>query len=241
MEAGDDGAAVRFGATTVGGMEGDGFQPVRVETNVGAVEMRYYPADGARAAVVYVGGVGGGWDTPGDEMYPRLCAGLKGDRIAGLRVRYRDPRALTGSVVDVLTGIRFLLEDGIFVVGVVGHSFGGAVAIRTGAAAEMVRTVVALATQAFGTDDVGRLAPRCSLLLVHGLDDRVLPADCSRYVLRRAGEPKRAVFLPGAGHALRESAGETHDAVRDWLLDQLGRACDAEEAAGAADAADAGR
>lgn len=38
------------------------------------------------------------------------------------------------------------------------------------------------------------------LLIVHGENDRVLPASLGRDLLRRANQPKKGVFIPGAGH-----------------------------------------
>lgn len=47
--------------------------------------------------------------------------------------------------------------------GLVGHSFGGAVVIRTAASSTMVGTVIALAGQCSGGEQACQLGPRCSL------------------------------------------------------------------------------
>jgi pimeloyl-ACP methyl ester carboxylesterase len=84
----------------------------------------------------------------------------------------------------------------------VGHSFGGAVAIGAGALlGPDALGVVALSTQVPGTEQVDQLAGR-PLLLIHGESDGVLPDLCSRNVYQRAGEPKELVLLPGEGHLL---------------------------------------
>ena len=89
----------------------------------------------------------------------------------------------------------------------------------------MVGTVVALATQSYGTDAVRGLGPRCSILLMHGTDDAVLAPSNSERVYRLAREPKKLVLLQGAGHVLDEAADEVQRGVREWLLQQLGDAC----------------
>ena len=84
----------------------------------------------------------------------------------------------------------------------VGHSFGGAIAIGAGALLGPDAVgVVALSTQVPGTEHVEQLAGR-PLLLVHGESDGVLPDLCSRNVYQRAAEPKELVLLPGDGHLL---------------------------------------
>jgi alpha-beta hydrolase superfamily lysophospholipase len=70
------------------------------------------------------------------------------------------------------------------------------------------------------------LGPDCSLLLVHGGADAVLPVQCSERIYRWAHEPKRKVILEGAGHGLDEAAEVVYETVRDWLLAELGRGGD---------------
>lgn len=199
----------------------DGFAPVRLDTNCGSIQCRYYCAATARAGTVLVGGVGGGWDSPARDLYPRLAAELVQEGFAALRVRFRDPHDLDRATEDVLAGSAFLKSRGIVRRALVGHSFGGAVVIRAAAADPEVRTVVALATQSYGTDAVGRLGPRCSLLLLHGDADSVLPSYASTYVYRAAHEPKELVHYPAAGHLLDEVADQVNATVRAWLKTYL--------------------
>lgn len=200
----------------------DGFQPVTLATRRGTVECLHYPVPGAASAVVWIGGVRGDFDTPARGLYPKLCRELQAGGIASLRVRFRHPTDLDESTHDVLAGIGYLEREGVPAFGIVGHAFGGAVAIQAAALFEAVCTVVALATQSDGTDLVHRLAPRCSLLLVHGSADRVLPPSCSEQVYASAGGTKRLQFMEGAGHELDEAAEAVHGLVGDWLRANLG-------------------
>ena len=46
----------------------------------------------------------------------------------------------------------------------------------------------------------------CSILLIHGTDDDVLPPICSSYVYNKASNPKHIILFEGAKHGLEESA-----------------------------------
>ncbi len=202
----------------------DGYRPVTVNTSRGDVECRHYPADGTRKAAVWVGGIGGDYDTPARQLYPRLCQELTGEGIASLRVRFRHPTELEEAVLDVLAGITYLQGEGIDTLALVGHSFGGAVVIQAAALEEDAWTVVTLATQSHGTAPVSQLAPGCSILLIHGAADVRLPPSSSEYVYRLAHEPKKIILYPGAGHNLDEVAEEVRRAVHDWIVEKLSSA-----------------
>jgi hypothetical protein len=194
------------------------YHPGRIGTNRGEVPIRVYPAESNRAAL-YVGGCGGGWDSPGRDLYPHWCAQLVSQGVIGLRLRFRDASALAESVLDVLAGLAFLASTGVEQVTLVGHSFGGAVVIQAAAASPLVTRVATLATQSYGADAIAELGPRVAALLIHGAADRVLPAACSEGLYRLAREPRRLLLIPGADHCF-EQAGhdEVERAVRDWIL-----------------------
>lgn len=197
-----------------------GYQPIRLETNRRDIDFRYYPVSGTQCGVIWVGGVGGGWDTPANGLYPRLCQELRGEAIASLRIRYRYPTILEEAVLDVFAGISYLESEGIKTIALTGHSFGGAVVIQAAATAQ-VRTVVTLATQSYGAMPVSQLSSECSILLLHGTGDQVLIPACSEYVYQIAHEPKRLILYEGAAHCLDEVAEEVYQVVRDWIVEQL--------------------
>lgn len=199
------------------------YHPVKLITSRGSIHCRYYPVEGADKAVIYVGGVGGGWDTPARGLYPLLCEVLRKEGIAALRVRYRYPTNLGESILDVLAGLTYLQDQGIEEFALVGHSFGGAVVIQAATQSPDVHTVVTIATQSYGADTVAELATGCSLLLLHGTHDQVLSPRCSQQVYQLALEPKRLILYPDAGHGLDEVADEVYLMVRDWIVQQLNR------------------
>ncbi|MBY6261498.1 alpha/beta hydrolase [Azospirillum sp. 412522] len=205
---------------SMGNINTEGFRPVTLETDRGPVEARYYPAPGGELAVLWVGGVGGGFDTPARGLYPRLAADLTADNVASLRLRFRDPRDLEEAVYDTLCGLSFLGRQGIHHVALVGHSFGGAVVIQAAASNRGATcTVVTLATQGYGTDPVADLS--CPILLIHGEADEILPPSCSIHVHRKARDRKKLVLVPGTGHALDEASEAVCREVRDWLKEYL--------------------
>ncbi|MBI3891536.1 MAG: alpha/beta fold hydrolase [Candidatus Wallbacteria bacterium] len=70
-----------------------------------------------------------------------------------------------------------------------------------------LRLAISLAERGAGIDldeiACGRIVSkvRCPLLLIHGEDDRRIPAEHSRLLASRAGGPVETLFVPGAGHA----------------------------------------
>lgn len=203
------------------------YELVKLDTQRGEIVCRYYSSNThnpASVAVVYVTGVGGGWGTPAIGLYPRLCCSLARIGIDGLRVRYRHPTDLLESVFDTLAGIAFLRDEHrIKAIGLVGHSFGGAVVIQAAVqASDIVSTLVTLATQSYGAAHViSKLKHGTSALMIHGSDDKVLPVYCSEEVYQKAHDPKQIVLCQGASHGLDEVSEEVYELVYDWLVNSL--------------------
>lgn len=200
------------------------WEATTIATDRGTVQVRRHLPAGSEAAVVMVGGVGGAFDTPARDLYPRLAEDLAAHRVGTLRIRFRDPRALEEAAYDVLAGLRSLAEEGVTRAALVGHSFGGAVVIRAAAdppaTGPAVAAVVTLATQSYGTEPVTEL--RSPLLLVHGDRDRVLSVRATEDVARRAGGPVDLRVLRGGSHDLVEHRHELRDLVGGWLLEHVG-------------------
>lgn len=190
-----------------------------LETARGGVCVRYYDAPG-NAAVLMVGGVGGGFDTPAAELYPRLATELRNQATASaLRVQFRDPVNLDECIADVLTGIEFLRGQQKNRIVLIGHSAGGAVVLQAALRSKAVVGVAMLSTQSYGTDGVERLGR--PLLLIHGEEDEVLPAYCSQQVYRRAREPKQIHIIRGATHVLNEAGIDVHEIVWRWIGERM--------------------
>jgi len=192
---------------------------VRLETSRGEIEAILHPVEGGSSAVVCVGGAMGGLDGPASGLYGRLPALLGEAKVTVLRVNYRQPNAFEECVLDALAGCSFLKGIGASQVVLVGHSFGGAVVIKAGELAPIVRAVVSMSPQLYGTRQVEQLGK--PLLLVHGMEDNVLSHEASEDIYRRALEPKRMVLLAGAGHSLHQAQDEVERLLSTWIPEQL--------------------
>ena len=179
---------------------------------------------GRRRAVLCVGGVGGGWDSPAAGLYPTLLGELAVRGAArGLRVRFRFPTSVSECAADVLCGLNFLADKAVTDAALIGHSLGGAVVLAAAAAAAAtprlptVRTVVTLATQLAGAlAPAAQLPPATYLLAIHAADDAVLSPVCSERVVRAAealpASHKTLHILPAGGHGLQ--GGDAEAVVR---------------------------
>lgn len=193
---------------------------LRLRTSAGDISARYHPVPDATAAAVWVGGAGGGLDGPAGGLYPAACEQLQPNGIAGLRVDYRFPNELTNCTLDTLIAVEFLRTEGIERVALIGHSFGGAVVISAGARSNLVKAVIPMSTQSYGTDDARRIAPR-SLLLIHGTEDEILSDRCSQQVFDRARQPKELKLYPGARHGLDSAREEILRLLTLWIPAKL--------------------
>jgi pimeloyl-ACP methyl ester carboxylesterase len=195
------------------------FQRVVLRGEAGSVDARLSANEGDLAGVVLVGGVGGGFDSPARDLYGRLQRLFPVEGVSVVRVRFRLPGDLDEAALDVRAAVALLQARGVERVGLVGHSFGGAVVIRAAASAPAVATVVTLSTQSYGTEAVDRLDR--PVLLIHGTDDEVLPPGASIQVYRRAPDGSELHLLEGARHLLDENAEEVRALVQGWLRDRL--------------------
>ena len=136
-------------------------------------------AVGERGAVVACGGAMGGLLGPAEGLYHRLGVHLAGQGASVLRVSYRRPNDLDACCLDVAAAVQLAVGDGAARVVVMGHSFGGAVAVQVGVALpSTVAGVVTFATQSAGCEVAGGLGGR-PLLLFHGDRDELLPVQAS--------------------------------------------------------------
>ena len=193
---------------------------LEIETSRGALPASLHPREGGTGCAIFLGGAAGGGDGPADGVYLRLARGLAARGVTSLRLGYREPGAFDECVLDALAACSFLRGIGAERAAIVGHSFGGAVAIRAGGLAPLAVAVAALAPQRFGTEAVDRLGK--PLLLIHGAADRVLLPLASEDIHARAREPKRIAILEGGGHSLREVAAEVHALLAAFVAGAVG-------------------
>lgn len=197
---------------------------VEVDSARGAIHCAFSAPALDGPVVVMVGGGDGGLDGP-VGLYPALAEELAAVGIGTLRVDFRIhrfPGPVDEGVHDVRAAVAWLTGRGVTRVGLLGHSFGGAVVIEAAAQEpDCVVSIATLATQTAGAQRVDQLAPR-PLLLIHGLDDVRLSPDCSRLLYSLAGEPKELVLLESATHSLRQRHSEVRELLVEWFVRTLG-------------------
>jgi fermentation-respiration switch protein FrsA (DUF1100 family) len=196
----------------------NGIQDLTLVTEAGRIPCRLHEAEAGNAGIVWVFGAGGGLGGPAGGLYERLGRQLQPEGILSLQVAYRQPGRMSPCVEDTLTGIAFAASLGIRRLVLVGHSFGGAVAINAGVVSPGVVGVAALSSQTFGVTNVAHLSPK-RLLLMHGEEDEILPAACSITLYRDAKEPKRLLLYPGCLHGLDQCRDAIDRDLTAWLLE----------------------
>ena len=202
-----------------------GMRHVELYTMGGLVTLLWHePLEGAErrpAALVLCGGAMGGLLGPADGLYHRLGVAWAARGVPVLRVSYRRPGDLDGCCLDVAATVQVAVGAGAERVVVMGHSFGGAVAVRVGVGLEpLVAGVVTFATQSAGCEIAGELQGK-PLLLFHGERDEILPIEASEMVRMLAGGGE-LVRLPGDGHLLAKSGDILWERLEEWLPARFG-------------------
>ena len=199
--------------------EVDGARKLALRTSRGAIAIILHAAPSAVRAVVCISGALGGYDGPA-KLYPRLGLELPRHGVTVARVNYRAPNDFDECLLDTLAALAFLKGIGHQRAAIIGHSFGGAVAINAGTLSPVATTVIAIASQLAGAHVVGDLAPK-PLLLIHGTNDDILPPRSSELIYERAGEPRRIRLLEGADHRLTGRGEELFALVDEWLATRI--------------------
>lgn len=167
------------------------------------------------SAIVACGGAMGGLLGPADGLYQRLGDTWSARGVPVLRVDYRKPNDLDACCLDVAAAVQMATDAGAERVVVMGHSFGGAVAVRVAVVMDEVSGVVTFATQSAGCEVAAGLRGR-PLLLFHGDRDEILPIESSHMVAALAGRGD-VVVCEGDGHLLAHSGAAMSERLDDWL------------------------
>lgn len=175
------------------------------------------PAGKARnVAVLMMGGAMGGTLGPGESLYHRVGEVLAQQGVPSIRMSYRKPNDMDRCCIDAAAAVQLLVGSGADSVVLMGHSFGGAVAVRVGVGlSEMVGGVVTFATQSAGCEVAGGLQGK-PLLMFHGDADSILPVEASEVVKAMAGTGDLHV-MSGDDHLLAKSHDAMLDIVLPWL------------------------
>lgn len=191
---------------------------VEIYTRGGLLTLLWHGPPDAENVVLMGGGAMGGLLGPANGLYHDLGEHFAAAGIASVRVGYRLPNDLDACVHDFIATGELAARSGADRYITMGHSFGGAVALRAGVAlAELAAGVVTFATQSAGCDNGDEL--RVPLLLFHGDRDEILPPMASQVVQMIAGG--ELVIVPGAGHLLAEARDVMWDRLVTWVPDRF--------------------
>jgi uncharacterized protein len=193
----------------------DGLRHVEMYTLGGLLTMLWHGDPEAEHSVLACGGAMGGLLGPADGIYHDLGVRFAAQGIGLVRVGYRKPNDLGACVHDLVAVAELAARRGARRFVTMGHSFGGAVAIRAGIVlGDDTEGVVTLATQSAGCEEAERLAGT-PVLLFHGERDELLPPQASELVqMLTAGE---LVVFPDAGHLLTQVGDELRERLGNWI------------------------
>lgn len=192
------------------------FRHLEIYTMRGLVTLLWHGPVDAHDVLVTCGGGMGSLLGPAEGLYHDLGVSLAARGIGTVRVGYRKPNDLPRCVHDVAAAADLAGRRGARRFVVMGHSFGGAVAVQVGAVlGTHCAGVVTLSTQSAGCEVAAELGDT-PLLLLHGTNDEILPPETSAVVQMLAGHGE-VVLLPGSGHLLSEAAGEVRERLDNWI------------------------
>jgi dienelactone hydrolase len=167
------------------------------------------------------------------ESLTYLCDAIAEAGVAALRFAHRGEDGL-GRLADAAGAIRLLRGHPAIPqrIGVVGHSYGGAIAGLAAGRDSRIRSAVLIVPPA-QRDYFGPIKPiaelsrtRAKVLIVGATADEVVdPGDAERYaaVLRQGGAPCRLIRIEGADHEFTDEGHRAalESAVAGWLRETL--------------------
>ena len=196
---------------------------LRLGTTRGEISALLDVCEGQTGALLTCSGAMGGDHEvrgPADSVYQRLAERLPAEGVSALRIHYRNAGEFEECVLDLLGACSFLSGVGAERIILAGHSFGGAVAIKTAQIMPQVAGVISLSPQLFGTRQVEDMAK--PLLLIHGTADGILHHMASEDIYERANEPKRLVLIPDGGHGLAEDPDTVMSEMHQFVHEHAG-------------------
>jgi alpha/beta superfamily hydrolase len=126
-----------------------------------------------------------------------------------------------GEVDDVRAALDWLDREFHLPIIFCGFSFGAATGMRAACPDQRVKAVIALGTPVEVDDRLYRYSflSDCSKpkLFISGSRDEFSPKEKLEQVFAAAADPKKVVFVEGAGHFFEKKLEQMQNAIREWL------------------------
>ena len=197
----------------------DRLRHVEMYTLGGLLTMLWHGEPDYAHVVLACGGAMGGLLGPADGLYHDLGVRFAEQGIGLVRVGYRNPNDLGACVHDLVAVAELAARRGGRRFVTMGHSFGGAVAIRAAIVlGDDAAGVVTLATQSAGCEEAEQLAGT-PVLLFHGTNDEILPPQASELVQMLTGG--ELVVYPGTGHLFSDVGDELRERLGTWIPERF--------------------
>lgn len=189
---------------------------VEIYTMEGLLQIMWHGAPGATDVALMCGGAMGGMLGPGRSLFLEFGLELAAEGRAAMAIGYRKPGDLTRSLLDTCAAADLALRNGAERFAILGHSFGGAVAIQAASTfAAHTAGVVTYATQSAGCEEASRIGDT-PLLLLHGERDSILGPENSMMVRSLAGTGEVRLFAD-TDHLMAEAADEIAEITGSWV------------------------
>jgi hypothetical protein len=193
----------------------DGLRHVEIYTLGGLLTLLWHGDPAAEHLVIACGGAMGGLLGPAEGIYHDLGVRFAEQDIGLVRVGYHKPNDLGACVHDLVAVAELGARRGAKSFVTMGHSFGGAVAIRAAIVlGDDAVGVVTLATQTAGCEEAERLG-ETPIILFHGDRDELLPPQASELVQMLTGG--ELIVYPDTGHLLSEVADDLRERLGHWI------------------------
>ena len=204
-----------------------GLRLVEIYTMQRMLKLLWFGDLAAPNVVVMMAGAMGGFSGPARAAYLELADRQVARGHGAIIVDYRKPGDLDRSLLDVAATVDWSMREGGRRFALVGHSFGGAVAVQAGAMlSDHCAAVVTLSTQSAGCQIANQLGD-IPLLLLHGDRDEVLTPDNSAMVRMMAGYGDFRI-IEGAGHGLETARDELLDLLDEWISERFAAGANSE-------------
>jgi alpha-beta hydrolase superfamily lysophospholipase len=197
----------------------DRLRHVEIYTLGGLLTLLWHGDAAAEHLVIACGGAMGGLLGPAEALYHDLGVRFADAGIGLVRVGYRKPNDLGACTHDLVAVAELGARRGAKRFVTLGHSFGGAVAIRAAIVlGDDAVGVVTLATQSAGCEEAEKLGAT-PVILFHGERDELLPPQASELVQMLTGG--ELVVFPGTGHLLTEVADDLRERLAHWIPERF--------------------